>query len=109
MVRAGRLSERIEIVRTEIHTRDENGDLKPMYVTIVQTFAAVKEAEFSNDMIASQEDWKETLEFTIRYRPTLDIKNGDSVVWRGRKFEIISNPSVQMTRQEIKFLARWQG
>lgn len=125
MVRAGRLSERITFYRPEVRTYGgpyvRDGYMQPNYVdvpemhtqvvenVITETFASVHELDFKNQMVAAQEDWMEALRFKIRYRPGLEIKNGDMLKWRGQIMEIVGNPSYKMHRREIEVVARWQG
>lgn len=125
MVRAGLLTEKVDIIRPYERTGsgeyvEEGYDLKgyseyaPMHSWVVEelitrTLAHVEDVDFENRMVASQEDWIEELQFTFRYRPQLVIKNGDFIEWRGRRWEVISRPSQRMSRKMIKVVARWQG
>ena len=122
MLGAGRLTERINVVRPTHIQRGghyfKQGFIENNYVefeefemveelnTILETYANVRELRVSNDMIASQEDITETLELTIRYRQDVHIKNGDKILWRGRQLEIIGLPSGFINRKEIRIIAR---
>lgn len=125
MVRAGDLSEKIQVIRLteatysgayvdKMYTDPNYVEVTSMHThvqeeLILETLSHVEELDFQNDMVAFQEDWKETLLFTIRYRPEIAIRNGDTIQWRGRRWEITGQPTQRMKRREIKMTARWQG
>lgn len=110
MVRAGRLREKVEILKEFSATFDgENGmETVTEYETLLHTYSEVTEIRFQDQLVASQSDWKQTLQFLIRYREGLIISNGDVIRWRGRQFEIIS-VEAPIAVGDVRLLARWQG
>lgn len=105
MLGAGRLTERIDVVRP-VRVQRPDGGFETELETVLNTYANVRELRVSNDLIASQEEFKESLEVIIRYRQDIHIKIGDKVLWRGRQLEIIGLPSGFINRKEIRIIAR---
>lgn len=103
------LTEQIVISRETVGTPDGTGGTIPGSETstpILTTYAKVKHKSVSNDLIAQYEDLIEVYEFTIRYRQDVEIKNTDTISWRGRTFEIIGLPPGFIDRTQIKIIAK---
>lgn len=101
MIRAGDLNQKINIKRPT-SVQNASGGHSTSYASVIDTFASVKEKRSNPDLIASQEGVSNLLEVMIRYRPVLDIRNGDVITWRGFEY-VINNMIVDPLRTYILF------
>ena len=84
---AGRLREYIEVVRKSTDVQPD-GSETVTWDSILTTNASVKMSSGGIDTIASQDSITQVFQFTIRYRPDIDIRIDDRLIWRDRNFKI---------------------
>lgn len=89
MLGAGKLRERIVIKRPTGTTSPSGGFIAGEPVTVLTTYADVKQKQPSTDIIASQANIIQPFSFKIRYRLDIEIQIGDRLEWRNRSFEIL--------------------
>ena len=84
---AGRLRERIEVVRKSTVVQPD-GSETVAWAPVLTTNASVKMSSGGIDTIASQDSITQVFQFTIRYRTDVVIQIDDRLIWRGRNFKI---------------------
>jgi len=104
MISAGELKDKIVIERPE-NVSNGSGGFETVYTPILNTFARVREKQPSTDLIASQQNIYNVVEFLMRYRPQTFIKIGDRVTWRGFTFTVANSMIVDALRTSITILA----
>lgn len=107
MIPAGVLRELIKIQRPErVLIPDSGGAYETVYNDILpKTYAKVTEVSPSNEIIASQQNLKELVEFIIRYRQDINIQIGDRIIWREFNFTVASSMKVDPLRTRITITA----
>lgn len=107
MIPSGTLREIIKIQHPErVLIPDTGGDYDTEYVDLLpKTYAKVIEISPSNEIIASQQNLKELVEFIIRYRQDVNIQIGDRIVWREFNFTVASSMKVDPLRTRITITA----
>ena len=100
MINAGRLKDKIQIFRNT-STQNLSGGFDFVPVLYLSTFAEVLEVASNPDLIASQEDIKQLVKVTIRYRPDHSLSNGDVLEWRHHSL-ILNNFVVDPFRTKIE-------
>ncbi len=100
MISAGRLKDKIKIYRPTAVKNDSGGDVYSNNIYI-STYAEVIELSSDPAEIAKQENIKQVIKVTIRYRPTLALSNGDLMEWRGSTF-VLNNFKVDAQRTSIE-------
>lgn len=103
VLHSGKLRERIAI-KKPVRTRNPSGGYQTTYATVLTTYAEVVEKTASADLIASQENVNNLVEFNIRHREDVDLKNGYRIEWRGFVFTL-NRFKVDMLRTKITIIA----
>lgn len=103
MIASGLLREKITFQEPS-RTPNGSGGFTTTYADALDTFAKVEEIKSNPDLIAGQENVKQLVKFTIRFRPVINIENGFRAVWRGFNF-IVNNIKVDHLRTTIEILA----
>lgn len=103
-LRAGELREQI-IISSPVRTKNDSGGSATVFAQKLVTRAAVKELKSDPNLLASQEDIIQLVSFRIRYRPVIDILNGDQLTWRGNEFTV-NSIKVDHLRIEIEIICR---
>jgi len=104
MIRAGELRERVEFQRG-VYTQNDSGGGDWVYNTILNTYAKVREVSPRSEVTASQDNLINLIEITIRYRPSVFLKIGDLIKWRGFTFTVAKNMKVDFLRTTITIQA----
>lgn len=99
-IRAGELREKV-VFQEPVRTSNGSGGYITTYEDRLNTYSKVTEISSNPDLIASQENVKQLVKFTIRYRPVIPIKNAWKCVWRGFEF-IVDNIKVDPLRTKIE-------
>lgn len=103
MIGSGLLREKITF-QEPVRVSNGSGGFTTTYNDVLDTFAKVEEVRSNSDLIASQENIKQLVKFTIRFRPVINIENGFRAVWRGFNF-IVNNIKVDHLRTTIEITA----
>ena len=99
MLRAGELREKI-VIQAPIRTEIGGGAYETTYTQRLATYAMVVEERSNPNLVGSQENIQNYVHFKIRYRPQIEIKIGDRIVWRDFNF-IVNNIKVSGLRTQI--------
>lgn len=100
MIKAGELREKVMFQRQESIKKDSGGSNFD-YTTYLNTFAKVVEETSKGDVSDNRVSISNTLKLIIRFRPGVNIQNGDKVLWRGLEF-IVDNLKVDPLRTSIE-------
>lgn len=100
MISAGRLKDKI-VFQKPVRTKASDGEVTTTYTQVLNTSAEAKEIRSNPELIASQENIKQLVRFTIRYRPLIPIQEGFRAVWRGFNFTV-NNIWVDPKRTKIE-------
>lgn len=103
MIQAGRLKDKVQFLRS-IQTPNGSGGGTFAPGEYLDTFAEVIELKSNPDQIAEGIKVNQLVKITIRYRPDLQIVNGDMVNWRGFSL-IVNNFVVDPRRTQIEIIA----
>lgn len=106
MIRAGELREKLKIQRPS-RVANGSGGYITTYSDLINTYAMVVEKRSSGDLIGSQENITNSVQFRIRFRPVLNIQIGDRLVWRDYNFTI-NNILVDPLRTSIDIFVNAQ-
>src|SRR5699024_7085189 len=87
VLEAGELREWITIQKPQ-RTPNGSGGYETVYVDVLTTYAKAEEKSADANIIASQENIDNLVEFTLRYRSDVYIKNGYRLVWRNNNFKV---------------------
>lgn len=101
MIDAGRLREKIQVIRNErVPNASGGGTFSP--VVVLDTFAEATEASSTPELIAQGIKVDGIVRFRIRYRPQ-DLRNGDMIIWRGYEY-VLDNFKVDPLRTVIEMV-----
>jgi len=100
-LKAGSLREKI-IFKRPVRASNGSGGYDTSYNEILSTYASVEEISSDPSLIASQENISQVVKIYIRYRPIINVKNGDVVFWRDFEF-VVNNIKVDIFRTYIEF------
>lgn len=101
MIQAGRLKDKISLSKVDIVQNDSGGN-EFTETEYLNTFAEVLEIKSDPTVLANQENVKQAVKVTIRYRETI-IENGDILKWRGFSF-VVNNFVVDLFRTSIEMI-----
>ena len=102
-MKIGKYDQRIEFFKEGIIT-DGNGDKIPSDITILKTFARVKQIPQGYSLEQVEKRLQTAYRVGVHYRESLILEVGTLIKWRGKKFQIITAPTINDVRRQREFI-----